>query len=135
MKHGFSILTPKTIMKKFLISAITILLVLSCNNDKKDPGAVAGSPCTFEDSKQPIEVYRIVPANNGGEYDIIFRWPQSENEDSLYSLSYHQVNNKYVTSEQLKADSIVVGKIYQYIVSKTISGSCNWQKRISLEKY
>ena len=118
-------------MKNYLISAIAFLFVVSCNNEK-DPGAVAGGPCTFEDSKQPIKVFRIVPANNTGEYDIIFRWPQSGNEDSV---SYYQVNNKYATAEQLKTDSVAVGKICQYILSKTVSGSCNWQKRISLEKY
>ena len=79
-------------MKSFLILPIVFLFTLSCNNAKNEPGKVAGGPCTFEDSKQPITVHRIVLANNSGNYDIIFRWALNGNEGKD-SLSYFQVNH------------------------------------------
>jgi hypothetical protein len=123
-----------TLIKNCLIPGIVFLFTLSCNNGKSDPGNVAGGPCTFEDSKEPVAVYRIVQPNNSDKYDIIFRWVNNGNE-TKDSISYFEVNHKYVTAEQLKADSIVPGKICQFVYSKTVSGSCDSQKKISLEKY
>ena len=115
------------------LGTLIILFMLACKSSE-NTGAAAGGPCTFEDSKQPITVDKIELMSDSAHYDIIFIWGNPNDKDPKNdSITFSKVNHRYVTTDELKKDSVVPGKVCSYIISRTISGSCDGKQTISLQ--
>jgi hypothetical protein len=120
-------------MKRLLhLLAITII-IYSCSGGKKDKPD--GGPCSYEDKIYPARLIKLKENTDSITYNA---WLEIDNPagKGKDTISYLRMTNRSITKEQLQRDSIVVGKVYKYVVSKIKTGECNPDIRtIKLEKY
>jgi hypothetical protein len=120
-------------MKRFLNLLIMAVVINSCGNGEKEKPD--GGPCSYEDKTYPAKLIKLEENADSITYNGRFEIdnPFGKGKDTI---SYLRMTNQSISKEQLQKDSIAVGNIYKYVVSKIKMGDCNPDIRtIRLEKY
>lgn len=115
---------------KTLISVVVFagsLLLCSCNEVKE------GGGCTYKTTIIPATLIELVDYNDES-YDAVFAVEIEKINDTVY---YSRVNNGgYLFKSKSPKGSLIVGKQYQYIIQKILTGSCTPEVRfIDLKPY
>jgi hypothetical protein len=108
-------------MKIFML-LLMVAIICSCNNNQEE--IPAGGPCTYDSVVNPAKLISLVQndsLNCDAQFEVI--WPNTP--DIKDTLNYFMVNHRVLTSEQIKKDSLAVGKTYSFIEYTIRSGSCN----------
>jgi len=102
---------------------------------KKEKEIPAGGPCTYKEDIYPARLIKLV-TNDSISYDVHFSVTRNNGAGTPDTVNLHFINNSYIKAEQVKADSIAVGKTYKLVDQTILTGSCNPHvQSIKLEKY
>ncbi|MEQ1676413.1 MAG: hypothetical protein ABL876_06925 [Chitinophagaceae bacterium] len=115
------------------IRPLLLLLIFqgACTNGKKEKEVPAGGPCTYKEEIHPAKLIKL-ETTDSINYDAQFETGTTMPD----TIEFHFLNNTYIRAEQVKADSILAGKVYKLVEQSIISGSCNPHIRtIRLEIY
>lgn len=120
-------------MKNISLLLLITLLQLACNNTT---GNVDGGPCTYKEDIHPAKLIKL-ETNDSLVCDALFEIEAGlQSAGKKDTVSFNQLNNRYIEKTQIENDSIAEGKVYKYIIQTITSGSCNPDIRtIRLEKY
>lgn len=122
-------------MKRILYLLIIAAIINSCSNGKKQN--VDGGPCSYEDKIYPAKLIKLDPSPDSSEYDAWFEINRLNDAPADYrdTVQYSPYNSR-IPNEQIKKDSIAVGKVYKFISRTIKTGSCDPHvESIRLEKY
>jgi hypothetical protein len=121
-------------MKQFFY-LLVICVTLSCNNRKKE--TPDGGPCSYEDKIYPAKLIKLDPSPDSSEYDAWFEINRLNDAPADYRDTVHYSPHNYrIPGEEVKKDSIAVGKVYKFISSTLKTGSCNPHvENVILERY
>ncbi len=120
-------------LQNFLAIAI---IISSCVSKKKEN--IDGGPCSYDDKVYPAKLIKLLPTPDSSAYNALFEVDMREGvaANQKDTLDYSRVNNRSITPEQIKKDSIETGKVYKYVFSTITSGTCDPKiEMIRLEKY
>ena len=115
------------------IRPLLLLLIFpgACTNRKKEKEVPAGGPCTYKEEIHPAKLIKL-ETTDSINYDAQFETGTGMPD----TVTFHFLNHAYIKAEQVRVDSIAVGKVYKLVEQSIISGSCNPHIRtIRLEKY
>jgi hypothetical protein len=122
----------KFMIKKVLLILTSAFLFFSCNNG----GTVDGGPCSYKETIHPAKLIKLettdsVRYNAWLELEPGIR--SSGKKDTVYS---ERLNGGPLYAEQIKKDSIEVGRIYKIVVKEIQEGHCTPRvDMIRFEKY
>ncbi|MBK7434737.1 MAG: hypothetical protein IPI66_13150 [Chitinophagaceae bacterium] len=107
-------------MRKIAIFAGLFSLFCACHENKEEPD---GGPCKYDRKNLRATLVRLHEVNEK-EYDALFLLERGR--DQKDSILYSAMNNHhYIQSAVLPADSLVIGKDYQYLQQTIRSGACS----------
>lgn len=121
----------KRVLQLFGMMALTLLM--SCNwFSKKTDEPRAGGPCTYHTTIRPARLIQFV-SRNENTFDALFEVQRAVQKDTI---SYNRIENRYITQQELNADSLRLDSIYQYRIYEIEQGACTPNiERIVLERY
>lgn len=90
-------------------------LVFSCNLDQKSP--VVGGPCSYKTTYHPARVVGF----DSSQMDALFEVNLHGKPDTF---GYHELNNAYLTPDEVKTTGFAVGNIYRLAHDGIESGTC-----------
>jgi hypothetical protein len=90
-------------------------LVVACNSNRKEP--MVGGPCSYETTYHPAKVIDF----NTSLMDALFEVNFHGKADTL---GYHELNNAYLTPEQVVETGFSVGKTFQLAQDDIKTGTC-----------
>ena len=111
LKHSF--VAQFTSMKNLLFALL--FLVVACNSNRQEP--MVGGPCSYETTYHPAKVIDF----NTSLMDALFEVNFHGKADTL---GYHELNNAYLTSEQIVETGFSVGKTFQLAQDDIKTGTC-----------
>ncbi len=94
----------------------------SCNNNQYE--IPAGGPCTYDSTVNPAKLIRLVQKDSLN-YDAQFEISWQKTPDNKDTISYYMENQRWLTTDQIKNNSLAVGNTYRFIEYFIRSGSCN----------
>ncbi|MEI7735687.1 MAG: hypothetical protein WCI49_09475 [Ferruginibacter sp.] len=106
---------------KILMLPLMAGMICSCNNQEELP---AGGPCTYDTTVNPAKLINLVQKDSLN-YDALFEIAWQKAPDTKDTISYYLENLRWLTSDQIKNDSLAVGKTYRFVEYNIRSGSCN----------
>jgi hypothetical protein len=118
--------------KQVLLLLSSGLLFVSCNNG----GPVDGGPCSYKETIHPAKLIKL-ETSDSTRYNAWLELEAGINstnkKDTVYS---ERLNGGPLYAEQIKKDSIAVGRIYKLIRREILSGHCTPRvDMIRFEKY
>jgi hypothetical protein len=106
---------------KILMLLLMICLFFGCNNQQEIPD---GGPCSYDSTVNPAKLISLIKKDSLN-YDAQFEITWKKTPDTKDTISYYMENQRWLTSEQIKNDSLAVGNTYRFIEYIIRSGSCN----------
>jgi hypothetical protein len=118
--------------KQWLLPGVAVFL-MACNNGGN---AVDGGPCSYKNTVHPAKLI-FLETHDSVRYNAWLELEAGINstgkKDTIYS---ERLNGGPLYAEQIKKDSIAVGKRYKFVIKEILSGSCTPRVTIiRFEKY
>jgi hypothetical protein len=98
-----------------------VCILLACNSQEEIP---AGGPCSYDSTVNPAKLISLVQKDSLN-YDAQFEISWQKATDTKDTISYYMENQKWLTTDQIKNDSLAVGNTYRLMEYFIRSGSCN----------
>jgi hypothetical protein len=99
---------------KYLLLALPIF-VFSCNTTP-EPHMVGG-PCTYSSTYHPAKVISFDSQQMDPQFEVMLG-------SVTDTFGFHELNNAYLTPEQVQASGMAVGKVFKLAEDKITSGTC-----------
>ncbi len=99
---------------KYLIFALSFL-VFSCNSNPKEP--MVGGPCSYETTYHPAKVIDFDSSMMDALFEVNFHGKPD-------TLGFHELNNAYLTPEQVQQTGFSVGKTFKLAQDDIKTGTC-----------
>lgn len=99
---------------KYLLLALPIL-AFSCRPNQQEP--MVGGPCTYATTYHPAKVIHF----DAQQMDAQFEVQLGSKTDTL---GFYELNNSYLTQEQVQQSGMAVGKVFKLAEDNITSGTC-----------
>lgn len=106
-------------MSSKLILYSLLFLLVACNNQEETP---AGGPCAYKSNVLPARLIRLVGQDSLSIDAVFIITDTSGRKDTV---RYSEINHRFLAAEEIRKDSLLIGKTYWYVEQDLVQGSCN----------